>query len=526
MDINIIDIEDEDSSSNTDDFQNQLMELNNNFYQEVNNINENNNDFIKFADDEYDNDTNSIKDNFNRLKEFNLFNNNFFKIEIYDKNKLKNYIKNYFILKKMIEYFENESFNINQEKFQYFQKNISTLFNFIIQGKKDYKGLKNLKLSNFFIFNYFKLIYLIFQNSNAYNNYEKYDFNYIKSLFEGNNMNLSIITNNLNKLFITINLETVEYMLQLFNVSWNTIKFNPKLIEFLELITITIGYNCCLITNVVDIIERLKMFFETIAYFKNQLFINHIIHNRFKPKKLKEINYQATIINFFSTDYKEKLIDYLKNDVKITNDFNSLQKFETKIYEETIFYLEKLKSLKKYKLTEYYTKSDKGKVAPHILLQTIINHSERKAIFSPIAELFTSNEVDKIFEINNHFPNLKNNILNHLYIILINKLLNANGIEFIKTFVFSKISLTATYLNERFDDNYLEENNYYPIIVESINHFILVYKNESFKYKYFIPLFQHFLFIIKNNEHQIELDEETKENLFFFIDFKNHNTIL
>ncbi len=454
---------------------------------------------------------------------------------------------NFLILEKLIKYCED---NLNEKFFEIsklksLSKNQNILTNLLISQKKLFK---KLKIYDQFIFSYLKLTFFLFIKSEKSILLDHYNYDYLIKIF-----NLSRLSTNINLDFIIekemsivfYDLKLINIIIQLFSIEWKNISFNEEYLVFLDILLINLGYQINFnkkLTYESD--EQIKIIYHAIMYYKMLLFID-----RFFIGKNKDINnnscYNLTFIgknkdinnnnnnkismvilnqlfekqNINLKKNKKFIINFVKKNIEDTNDFKTLEKFELCIKEQMILYHEKLSSMLKMKKDNEHVKPDKNtKIDKLIIVKNIIKYSQRKSEFNPISNIFTTNNKNKIFEIYKHIPNLNKNIMGYLYIITIDKYLKELNVSYSDKFIFFKIDLLNMYINNKSNNNILIKSTEYPIIVELINKFIVIYDKYYLVYDNLLYAFQHQLILFNRFYKNIEkIKDNIKDSILFFL---------
>ena len=431
-------------------------------------------------------------------------------IELCGDSKLEDVYYNCLILEKIILHCEiiklQDRFSVEILKF--LSEIHNTLDTILVECKKLLKKSKSyMKILDY----YLKLSFFIYSKSDKILNNNKLDFYYFQSIFSKDTLKTLSCIEDKKMPIIFYTMDTIMLILQCFSIEMKKIKYNEKYIDFLNILIVCLGFNCCFITSIQTSYDRIKTIMSVIIHFKTIIKINHYFYNNIEPLiKNNSIN-KITIIqtiysscNFDLNNTKVYIIDFCKNYIDEKRDLTSLEKFEFIVKEEMLHYYEYLVSKKKMKSDPITVGFDDNTiVSKQMIIQKIIKYCQRTSEFNIISSLFKDDKRKKIYEIFKYVPSIDENIMGYLYLIIVSKYLSEYKIDIIDEFFYLKADIMQMFLDNNININLIQESNNYPIIIQCINSFMVVYKKQYIEYDNILLAFLHLLLLIYKYKKEI-----------------------
>ncbi len=438
-------------------------------------------------------------------------------IELNNESRLEDVYYNCLILEKVIVYCETiklqNKFNIELLKF--LSKIHNTLDTILIECKKLLKKSKSyINMLDY----YLKLSFFIYSKSDKILNNNKLNYYYFQSIFSKDTLKTLSCIEDKNMPIIFYDMNTVMLILQCFSIEMKKIKYNEKYIDFLNILIICIGYNCCFINSIQNDYDKIKITIAVIMHFKTLIKINHYFYHNIEPliknnndnnndnniSQTAIIENMYSICNFDLNTIKKYIIDFCKKYIDEKRDLSSLEKFEFIIKEEMLHYYEYLVSKKKMKLDPITVKFDDNTiVTKQMIIQKIIKYCQRTSEFNEISTIFKNDKRKKIYQIFKYVPSIDENIMGYLYLIIISKYLSEYKIDLMNEFFYLKTDIMQMFIDYNINIKIFKKSNNYPIIIQCINSFMVIYREKYVEYDDILSAFLHLLLLIYKYKKEI-----------------------
>ena len=185
-----------------------------------------------------------------------------------------------------------------------------------------------------------------------------------------------------------------------------------------------------------------------------------------------------------------------------------------------LHYYEYLISKKKMKLDPKSVNFDVNTiVTKQMIIQKIIKYCQRTSEFNEVSTIFKKDKRKKIYEIFKYIPSIDKNIMGYLYIIIMSTYLSEYKMNLLDEFFYLKTDIMKIFVNCNLYNKIFKKSNNYPIIIQSIGCYMVIFQEEYIEYDDILSAFLHLLLLLYKYKKDIIKfkDEELIDKMLEFL---------